>query len=456
MPAAIDEKVRAITQLEVEREALKKEKDPASQLRLKDIEKTIAEGKSEVDVLRTQWNKEKDEITKIRELQAELEQLTIELEKAERFSELQKAAEIKYGKIPEKQKALESSQKQLRESSHEHKRMLKEEVDAEDVASIVGKWTGVPVEKLLQGENQKLLTLENILKKRVRGQDQALEAVANAVRLARSGLKDPNKPIGSFLFLGPTGVGKTETAKALAEFLFDDEQNMLRIDMSEYMEKHSVSRLIGAPPGYVGYDEGGQLTEGVRRRPYSVVLFDEIEKAHADVLNVLLQILDDGRLTDGQGRVVDFKNVVLIMTSNIGSQIALENAGADAKAIESQILTELRSHLRPEFINRIDEIVVYKALSQDLIRDIVDVQITSLSRILKDRKLSISLSDSAKNYLAKVGYDPLFGARPLKRAIYKNIQVPLSKKILAGEFQDGDKIKVDYKKGEDLEFMKES
>jgi ATP-dependent Clp protease ATP-binding subunit ClpB len=451
MPTEIDEKVRAITQLEVEREALKKEKDPSSQSRLKDIEAIITEDKALVEQLKVRWQKEKDEIARLRELQTEIEQLAIELERSERQGELQKAAEIKYGKIPAKQKAVELAQKQLRETSKD-KRMLKEEVEAEDVASIVGKWTGIPVVKLMQGENEKLLTLEEILKKRVRGQDQALEAVANAVRLARSGLKDPNKPIGSFLFLGPTGVGKTETAKSLAEFLFDSEQAMVRIDMSEYMEKHSVARLIGAPPGYVGYDEGGQLTEAVRRRPYAVILFDEIEKAHPDVLNVLLQVLDDGRLTDGQGRIVDFKNVVLIMTSNIGSHIALESPEEKPELLESRMLAELKNHLRPEFINRIDEIIVYRPLTSELIRQIVDVQMTAFDRILKDKKISLTLSNAAKDYLAKVGYDPVFGARPLKRAVYKLVQVPLSKKLLSGEFKEGERVRVDYKQGDELLF----
>ncbi|NCN26654.1 ATP-dependent chaperone ClpB [bacterium] len=453
MPTIIDEKVRATIQLEVEREGLKKEKDPASKQRLEEIEKTIAEKKSEIDVLKVQWEKEKQEIASLRTLQEEIEQLTIDLEKAERNSELQRAAEIKYGKLPEKQKLLEQAQQNLRSTSDE-KRMLKEEVGSEDIAGIVAKWTGVPVEKLMQGENEKLLGLESVLKQRVRGQDRALEAVSDAVRLARSGLKDPSKPIGSFLFLGPTGVGKTETAKSLAEFLFDDEANMIRIDMSEYMEKHSVSRLIGAPPGYVGYDEGGQLTEAVRRRPYCVVLFDEIEKAHQDVLNVLLQVLDDGRLTDGQGRVVDFKNVALIMTSNIGSHIALEGGKISEVEMQTRMLEELKSHLRPEFINRIDEVVVFSPLSSVLIREIVDVQVKQLDRILDQQKLSLTLSNDAKDYLAKIGYDPVYGARPLKRAIYKKIQVPLSKKLLAGEFLEGDRISVDYRKGDDLLFEK--
>jgi ATP-dependent Clp protease ATP-binding subunit ClpB len=442
MPAAIDEKVRGIMQLEVEREALKKESDAASRERLKEIELKINTDKEEVDKLKEHWSREKEQILRIRSLKADGDRLNADLEKAERDSNLQVAAEIKYGRIPENKKAIEAAQKQLL-SVQGHKRMLKEEVEAEDIAGIVARWTGIPVDRLLKGENEKLLNLENALRQRVRGQDDALRAVADAVRLARSGLKDPSKPIGSFLFLGPTGVGKTETAKALAEFMFDHESNMVRIDMSEYMEKHAVARLIGAPPGYVGYDEGGQLTEAVRRRPYSVILFDEIEKAHPDVLNVLLQVLDDGRLTDGQGRAVDFKNVVLIMTSNIGAQLILEQPEADRETLKSQLLLLLREHLRPEFINRIDEVVLFNSLDRALIREIVDVQVVDLNRILRERRLQLELTDAAKNYLAEQGYDPLFGARPLKRAVYKHLQVPLSKKLLAGEILDGEKVEVD-------------
>ncbi len=447
MPAEIDEKVRAVTQLEVEREALKKESDQASKQRLAEIEDDIKSKKSGVEELKSHWKKEKEQIYKIREQKAQSEKLTGELEQAERAGNLQRAAEIKYGLIPANIKAVEVAQLQLKEIQRD-KKMLKEEVEAEDIAGIVARWTGIPVDRLLKGENEKLLKLEDLLKKRVRGQEEALRAVSDAVRLARSGLKDPSKPIGSFLFLGPTGVGKTETAKALAEALFDHEQSMVRMDMSEYMEKHSVSRLIGAPPGYVGYDEGGQLTEAVRRRPYAVILMDEIEKAHPDVWNILLQILDDGRLTDGQGRVVDFKNTVIIMTSNLGSQVILENPKMTKDQLDAAMMEVLRQHMRPEFINRIDEVVVFQSLDTKLIREIVEVQVKVLNDILKERKVTIQLSDAAKDHLAEVGYNPIFGARPLKRAIYKEVQVPLSKKLLAGELMDGDHVHIDRKGNE--------
>ena len=448
MPASIDEKVRAIMQMEIEREALRKESDTASRARLEEIERDIVAQKKDAETLKAQWRKEKDEIQDVRRLKEELEKLTAELERAERDADLAKAAELRYGRIPSNKKALEKAQELFAARNSVEGRMLKEEVGPAEIASIVGRWTGIPVERLLKGENQKLLGLENSLRQRVRGQDEALRSLADAVRLARSGLKDPNKPIGSFLFLGPTGVGKTETAKALAEFLFDAETNMVRIDMSEYMEKHAVARLIGAPPGYVGYDEGGQLTEAVRRRPYSVILFDEIEKAHPDVLNVLLQVLDDGRLTDGQGRNVDFKNVVLIMTSNIGSQLILEKGGAGAsrEALLPLLTDQLRQFLRPEFINRIDDIVVFNSLEPKLIREIVEIQVGSLNKMLADKKMSVVLSPAAMDYLGEIGYDPLFGARPLKRAIYKHLQVPLSKKLLAGDFLDGDHVTVDLGK----------
>jgi len=449
MPMAIDERVREVTQLEVEREALKKEKDSESQRRLGEIENRISSEKEVIESLKAHWLKEKEQILAIRRLKAEGDRLTTELAHAERSSELQKAAEIKYGKLPGIAKSVEAAQAALREIQTD-KKMLKEEVEAEDIAQIVARWTGVPVDRMLQGEGDKLLHLEDRLRERVRGQDDALRAVADAVRLARSGLKDPTKPIGSFLFLGPTGVGKTETAKALAEFLFDDESSMVRMDMSEYMEKHSVSRFIGAPPGYVGFEEGGQLTETVRRRPYSVVLLDEIEKAHPDVLNVLLQILDDGRLTDGQGRVVDFKNVVIIMTSNIGSELILESTGESEDKLHAKLMLQLRQHLRPEFINRIDETIVFHSLDLKLIREIVDIQVGNLNKILSQRKLVLRLDDEAKDYLAHVGYDPLFGARPLKRAVYKQLQVPLSKKLLEGAFSEGDTVSVGVgKRGDD-------
>lgn len=445
MPTQIDVKVREVMQLEVEREALKKEKDQASSRRLEDIESQIGKDKNEIEILKSHWLKEKEQISKIRKFKEETEKLNIELTQAERASELQKAAEIKYGKIPSLEKEIEKAQAQLKEIQSTV-RMLKEEVESEDIAQVVSRWTGVPLDRLVKGETNKLLSLEDNLRTRVRGQDEALLALADAVRLARSGLKDPNKPIGSFLFLGPTGVGKTETAKALAEFLFDDEQNMVRVDMSEYMEKHSVSRLIGSPPGYVGYDEGGQLTEIVRRRPYCVILLDEIEKAHPDVLNVLLQVLDDGRLTDGQGRVVDFRNVVVIMTSNIGSELILKgmtDQGTDTEELRNQLMLHLRASLRPEFLNRIDEVVIYKGLDSKLIREIVEIQVNQVNHILEDRKLKLRLSDAAKDWLGTVGYDPTFGARPLKRAVYKQLQVPLSKKLLEGIFVEGDTVEVD-------------
>jgi ATP-dependent Clp protease ATP-binding subunit ClpB len=441
MPTAIDERVREVMQLEIEREALKKEKDHESQRRLGEIDAKIASEKETIESLKAHWVKEKEQILAIRNFNLESERLLTELAQAERSSELQKAAEIKYGKLPQIAKSIEAAQKTLREIQSE-KKMLKEEVEAEDIAQVVARWTGVPVDRMLQGENEKLLKLEDRLRERVRGQNEALRAVADAVRLARSGLKDPTKPIGSFLFLGPTGVGKTETAKAVAEFLFDDESAMVRMDMSEYMEKHSVSRFIGAPPGYVGFEEGGQLTETVRRRPYSVVLLDEIEKAHPDVLNVLLQILDDGRLTDGQGRVVDFRNVVIIMTSNIGSELIMESAGEDSEALHAKLIMQLRKFMRPEFINRIDETIVFHSLDQKLIREIVEIQVRSLNKILENKHLVLRLDDDAKDYLAHVGYDPQFGARPLKRAVYRELQVPLSKKLLEGAFSEGDTVEV--------------
>ncbi len=446
MPTAIDERVREVMQLEVEREALKKEKDNESIRRLDEIETRITAEKAEIASLKGHWLKEKEQILAIRRLKAESDKLSTELAQAERSSELQRAAEIKYGKLPSIEKAVEAAQRALRDIQVE-KKMLKEEVEAEDIAQVVARWTGVPVDRMLQGEGEKLLLLEDRLRERVRGQNDALRAVADAVRLARSGLKDPSKPIGSFLFLGPTGVGKTETAKALAEFLFDDEASMVRMDMSEYMEKHSVSRFIGAPPGYVGFEEGGQLTELIRRRPYSVVLLDEIEKAHPDVLNVLLQILDDGRLTDGQGRVVDFRNVVVIMTSNIGSELILDSAGESEEALHLKLMGQLRNHLRPEFINRIDETIIFHSLDLKLIREIVDIQVKGLNKILAGKKLVIRLNDDAKDFLAKVGYDPQFGARPLKRAVYKQLQVPLSKKLLEGAFAEGDTVDVQVSNG---------
>lgn len=440
LPTEIDEIERKITQLEIERQALKKEKDEASQERLGKIEKEIAALKEQSSKMKGHWQNERDVIKKIRDTKEKIEQTKIEAERAERTGDLNKAAELKYGTLVNLEKELNSENEKLLKLQKNDK-MLKEEVDAEDIAEVVAKWTGIPLSKLMESEIQKLVRMEEGLKARVVGQDDALVKVANAVRRSRAGLQDPNRPIGSFIFLGPTGVGKTETARALAEFLFDDENAMTRIDMSEYMEKHAVSRLIGAPPGYVGYEEGGQLTEAVRRRPYSVVLFDEIEKAHPDVFNVLLQVLDDGRLTDGQGRTVDFRNTVIIMTSNVGSQWAY--AGLNEEEMEKKMLDELKNHFRPEFLNRVDDIVVFHGLSEEQLKHIVEIQLKRLEKLLSDRKITLTLSDKAKAFIAKHGYDPVYGARPLKRAIQKYIQDPLSLKILQGDFKDGDQISAD-------------
>lgn len=447
LPTEIDEIERKAMQLQIEEQALKKEKDLASKDRLGAIQSELADLKEKSSELKSHWQNEKQAITEIRETKSEIEELKTQVELSEREGDLNRAAELKYGKLPELTKHLEELNEKLATLQKDQK-MLKEEVGAEDVAAVVAKWTGIPVTKMLEGEVEKLLRMEENLGQRVVGQSEPLEKVANAVRRARAGLQDPNRPIGSFIFLGPTGVGKTETARALAEFLFDDEQAMVRIDMSEYMEKHAVSRLIGAPPGYVGYEEGGQLTEAVRRRPYSVVLFDEIEKAHPEVFNVLLQILDDGRATDGQGRTVGFKNTVLIMTSNIGSQYLTELEGQDDAAMEEKVLKTLREHFRPEFLNRIDDIIIYHSLKLKQIEAIVDIQLKGLKKLLDEKKLGLTLSEAAKKHLAQAGYDPLYGARPLKRAIQKSIQDPLALKLLAGEFSEGDTIQVDVKNGE--------
>ncbi|PIR16529.1 MAG: ATP-dependent chaperone ClpB [Deltaproteobacteria bacterium CG11_big_fil_rev_8_21_14_0_20_49_13] len=451
MPTEIDEIERRIMQLQIEKEALKKESDAASKERLKKVEKEIANNQADSKELKAHWQLEKDGISQIRKTKKEMEDSKIEQERAEREGDLNRAAELKYGTMLTLQKRLEEENNKLTDIQKNQK-MLTEEVTAEDVADVVSKWTGIPVSKMMEGEVEKLVHMEDKLRQHVVGQDDALQKVANAVRRSRSGLQDPNRPIGSFIFLGPTGVGKTETARALAEFLFDDEKAMVRIDMSEYMEKHAVSRLIGAPPGYVGYEEGGQLTESVRRRPYSVVLFDEIEKAHQDVFNVLLQVLDDGRLTDGQGRTVDFRNAVIIMTSNIGSQYFSEAGNRKQEAgLNEQIIGALRAHFRPEFLNRVDDIVIFHSLGEAQIEKIVDIQLKHLQRLLAERKMTLELTDSAKKFIAKDGYDPAYGARPLKRSIQKNIQDPLSMKILEGAFKDGDHVKVDEKNG-DLEF----
>jgi ATP-dependent Clp protease ATP-binding subunit ClpB len=437
MPTEIDQLERQIMQLEMERQALKKERDTASKDRLSKLEKELADLKEQSSRLKAQWQKEKEEITKSQKIGEQLDQLRTELEQAQRRGDLQRASEIQYGKIPELQKQLDDLKTKEAAGGHI---LLKEEVTEEDIAKVVSSWTGIPVSRLQEGERQKLVKMEERLMERVVGQERAIRAVSNAVRRARAGLQDENRPIGSFMFLGPTGVGKTELSKALAEFLFDDERAMIRIDMSEYMEKHTVARLIGAPPGYVGYEEGGQLSEAVRRRPYSVVLFDEIEKAHHDVFNVLLQVLDDGRITDGQGRTVDFKNTVIIMTSNIGSQYIMEDL---PKAERDRRVTDaLRAHFRPEFLNRVDEIIIFDRLDDRQITKIVDFQLKRLLQRLGDRKISLELSDDAKRFLVKEGYDPAYGARPLRRVIQREILDPLSLEILDGKFQEGDRISV--------------
>jgi ATP-dependent Clp protease ATP-binding subunit ClpB len=440
LPQEIDQLEREIIQLEIERQALQREEDEKSKARLKEIEQRIADLKETSSGMKAKWQSEKEAIERMRAAKAELEQLRLQLEQARNAGDLARASELQYGKIPELERTLAAEQEKLA-SFQSDGVMLKEEVDEEDVAEVVAKWTGIPVSKMLEGEMQKLVTMEERLGQRVIGQNEALTAVANAVRRARAGLQDPNRPVGSFIFLGPTGVGKTETARALAEFLFDDERAMIRLDMSEYMEKHAVARMIGAPPGYVGYEEGGQLTEAVRRRPYSVVLFDEIEKAHQDVFNVLLQILDDGRLTDSKGRTVDFKNTVLIMTSNLGSR-EIQAAEGDETQGREAVMQELRAHFKPEFLNRIDDIVVFNQLSKDEIVRIVDVQLDRLRRMMQERNITLTLDDSARELLAREGYDPAFGARPLKRAIQTLIQNPLAVKILRGEILPGQKVMV--------------
>src|SRR2546425_874727 len=447
MPAELDEILRRVMQLEIEREALKKETDAASRGRLEKLEKELADLRANADQLKAQWQAEKEEVQKIRSIREEIEQTKVAIEQAQREYDLNRAAELQYGKLIQLEKQLREYEDGL-DRHHKRGRLLKEEVDEEDIAEVVSRWTGVPVSKLLEGELQKLLSLEEHLHKRVVGQDEAVSAVADAVIRARSGLKDPNRPIGSFIFLGPTGVGKTELARALAVFLFDDEHAMIRIDMSEYQEKHAVARLIGAPPGYVGYEEGGQLTEAVRRRPYSVILFDEIEKAHHDVFNVLLQILDDGRLTDGQGRTVDFKNTIVIMTSNIGSQGILAYRGAFAgheyELMKEAVLDELRRSFRPEFLNRVDETIVFHALSEEHLMQIVDIQVEYLRARLRDRHITIELTPEARRHLVRIGYDPAYGARPLKRVIQKQVETQLGFQLLEGKVRDGQHVLVDY------------
>ncbi|MGH7369690.1 MAG: ATP-dependent chaperone ClpB, partial [Candidatus Methylomirabilaceae bacterium] len=454
MPTELDELNRRSRQLEVEREALKKESDPASRERLERLAAELQELRSQEEGLRARWEQEKAFIQRIRSLKERIEAAKLQEQMAERQGELGKVAELRYGLIASLQKEMDAEKNGL-ERLQEDGAMLKEEVDEEDVSQVVSKWTGVPVSKMLEGETQKLLTMEDKLKERVIGQFEAINSVSDAIRRARSGLQDPNRPIGSFIFLGPTGVGKTELARALAEFLFDDERALVRLDMSEYMEKHTVSRLIGAPPGYVGFEEGGQLTEAVRRRPYSVLLLDEIEKAHHDVFNVLLQILDDGRLTDGQGRTVDFKNTIIIMTSNLGSQLIQELGGRDEDKMRERVMDAVRAHFRPEFLNRVDEILIFHTLSMAQIKQIVDIQLRRLEKRLAEKKLSLTVTDKAKEFLARDGYDPVFGARPLKRAIQRLLQDPLARRLLEREFVEGDTIKVDAFRGE-LVLSKES
>jgi ATP-dependent Clp protease ATP-binding subunit ClpB len=453
MPTELDAVERKIRQLEIEKQAVKKETDVVSKERLANMEKEIDKLRQGSAGMKVHWEKEKFSISQIRCLKEDIENMKIEEQNAERSGDLNAVAEIRYGKIPNMQKQLEDENKKLLKLQKE-KKMLKEEVDEEDIAEVVSKWTGIPITRMMEGEMQKLLKMEDRLHERIIGQDEAVIAISNAVRRSRSGLSDPNKPTGSFLFLGPTGVGKTELAKALAELLFDDEKNIVRIDMSEYMEKHSVSRLIGAPPGYVGFEEGGQLTEAVRRRPYCVVLFDEVEKANSEVFNVMLQLFDDGRLTDGQGRTVDFKNTVVIMTSNIGSQYIQEYDNYDD--MKNKVMQELHKYFRPEFLNRIDETIIFQSLGEKELNKIIDIQLKSFEKRLADKKIHVELTDKAKDFISSKGYDPAFGARPLKRSIQLYLLNPLSSKLIGGEFKEGDKISVDFTRNnkEELEFKK--
>jgi ATP-dependent Clp protease ATP-binding subunit ClpB len=446
MPQELDEVSRRVLQLEIEREALRKEDDSASRRRLEQLEKELAELREDQTKLRVRWDAEKNAANKLRTIRDQIEQTKVQIEQAERQYDLNRVAELRYGTLAQLQKELATEEERL--SRKDGARLSKEEVDEDDIAGVISRWTGIPVTKLMEGEKQKLLQLEDELHQRVIGQDEAVDAVAEAVLRSRSGLADPNRPIGSFIFLGPTGVGKTELARALAEYLFDDERALIRIDMSEYQERHTVARLIGAPPGYIGFEEGGQLTEAVRRRPYSVILFDEVEKAHPDVFNVFLQILDDGRLTDGQGHTVDFKNTIVIMTSNIGSHRILDYKGsfegADYAVMRATVLDELRQHFRPEFLNRVDEIIVFHALDEDELLKIVDLQMKRLRDRLAERRITLVLSDAAKRHIVKVGYDPHYGARPLKRTIQKELETPIGRKILAGDINDGDTVDVGF------------
>jgi ATP-dependent Clp protease ATP-binding subunit ClpB len=447
LPQEIDELQRKIVQLQIEREALKKEDDEASRTRLEAIEREVADLTEKASSMKAHWQAEKESIARLRKLKEQIEETRFNATKAEQAGKLEEAAQLKYGTLPDLEQEILSAEEKLAELQATQ-RMLKEEVDSEDIAFIVGRWTGIPVSRLLEGEMDKLVHMEERISKRVVGQSEAVRAVSNAVRRARAGLQDPDRPIGSFIFMGPTGVGKTELAKALANFLFDDEGAMVRIDMSEFMEKHSVARLIGAPPGYVGYEEGGYLTEAVRRKPYSVILFDEIEKAHPEVFNVLLQLLDDGRLTDGQGRTVDFRNSVVIMTSNIGSAAIAELQGSNSEQMERQVMDALKGHFRPEFLNRIDDVIIFHPLTREQIRSIVQIQSANIEALLKDRGIGIELTDGALDLLAGEGYDPVYGARPLRRAIQKRIQDVLAMEILSGKFFEGDTVIVDMRDGE--------
>jgi ATP-dependent Clp protease ATP-binding subunit ClpB len=447
VPVELDELTRRGRQLEVEKQALAKESDAGSRERLRRLEEELARIGKEKDALEAHWNLEKEAVGKIRELKAQRERFKLEEQKAERAGDLARVAELRYGQMLQLERQLEQENARLAQVQREQK-MLKEEVDEEDIAEVVAKWTGIPVARLVEGEIEKLVHMEERLQQRVVGQEEAVRRVAEAVRRARAGLQDPRRPLGSFIFLGPTGVGKTELARALAEFLFDDERAMVRIDMSEYQEKHTVARMIGAPPGYVGFEEGGALTEAVRRRPFAVLLLDEVEKAHPEVLNVLLQLLDDGRLTDGQGRTVDFRNTLVIMTSNLGSQWILELGEHDREEMERRVQEALREHFRPEFLNRVDEVIVFHSLTRADIRRIVDIQITTLRRLLAEREVGLTLTDAARDALAEEGYDPHLGARPLRRTIQRRLQNPLAMQLLEGKFKPGQRVEVDFSGGE--------
>jgi ATP-dependent Clp protease ATP-binding subunit ClpB len=452
LPADIDELERRSMQLEIEQQALKKETDPASRERLEKIKQDLADLREQSDALKVRWQQEKGIIQKIRDIKERIDQLRIDAERFQRQGDLNKVAEIIYGEIPNLEKELKEEQDRIEELQKDGTGMLKEEVDADDIADIISKWTGIPVSRLLEGEREKLVHMEDRLSQRVVGQEKAIHAVSNAVRRARAGLQDSARPIGSFIFLGPTGVGKTELAKTLAEFMFDTEQAIIRMDMSEYMEKHAVARLIGAPPGYVGYEEGGYLTEAVRRKPYSVILFDEIEKAHPDVFNILLQILDDGRLTDGKGRTVNFRNTIIIMTSNIGTDLIQEIS--DPEEMERRMMDALRLRFKPEFLNRVDDMIIFHSLSKEHLQSIVDIQLSYLKNRLQEHHYEIDVSKGVKAWIADVGYDPIYGARPLKRAIQRYIENPLALKILEGTFKEGDNILIDMDENGHVSFRK--